>query len=431
MPKLIAALIILALSIALVAWAIGPYLKDNHSDSLPKKNSYILLASLPVIAISGWLFQSYINDVSFHAMSKTSSFLSCLCLALVFLMVNVVVISIILLVHKPTASEKETKWYKVGSIAPVGVIAILLLLLMESISKYLTYPLVSGFAIDSNGFHWFNELTKVDYEGAFCLSFYGLIIVSGALLVLGIIDNRFYKKYGKRGMMDSTFLVAFPAGIIGARIWYVVGNWHRDGFDTDFLKVFKIWGGGLTIIGGAVFGILVGVLFVIFAVKEVNVRWAVDAIVPTILIAQAIGRWGNFFNMEVYGGVVKTWEFLPSWMIGQMSYDCPPGYMNVPLFLIEGIINILGFVVITYLVPLIWKKHRPLGSIGACYLIWYGIVRFFLEPLRNPEYNMGMNGLFSVFGSAGMILLGALAIAAFFLIDWYTEKKKLNSDNEQ
>ena len=108
----------------------------------------------------------------------------------------------------------------------------------------------------------------------------------------------------------------------------------------------SIWDGGLTILGGAFGGILAGVLFMLLARKWVDIRFAMDTIVPTILLGQAIGRWGNFFNSEVYGQTVALnsgWNWLPGVISGQMGWDCAEGMIHVPLFLIESMLNIAGY----------------------------------------------------------------------------------------
>src|SRR5574344_689927 len=107
---------------------------------------------------------------------------------------------------------------------------------LEGGAKSFDYPLVSGFSIDGTGWHWTNYTNYTSF-GKVHIQFYALCIVSGAIFVYFLCDHKFYQKYGKHGLLESTFFVAFPSGIIGARAWYVVGNWNGDlsggGFASD------------------------------------------------------------------------------------------------------------------------------------------------------------------------------------------------------
>lgn len=327
------------------------------------------------------------------------------------------------------------------------------------------YPLVSGFAIDGSGFHWMTSSNFTQYSGSFRIMFYALFILSGALFVYFLCDHKLYQRYGEHGLLSSTFFVAFPAGILGSRIWYVVGNWNGDGqggpnFSQNPLSMFNFSDGGLTIIGGAVFGIIAGVLWVYFRKRDkFTILDAVDFIVPTILIAQVIGRWGNFFNHEVYGATIFTssevW-WLPSFIKNQMDVtldsissgvhvDGLSGKFHSPLFLFEGMLNLAGYFLIIYgckginsLAKFIKKKKAisngisvsefessytqnfiAPGAQGCLYLVVYGAVRAPLELLRDPKYNMGSDGTWSVINSLIMIFLGVFLIILCFIYRKY------------
>lgn len=337
---------------------------------------------------------------------------------------------------------------------------------LEGASKYMLFPLTNGIGIDDTGFHWntFQQSSK-----GFNLAFYAICILSGAVFVYFLCDHKLYKKYGEHGLLESTFFIAFPAGIIGARIWYVVGEWDKSFgpvFSTDPWKMFRMWDGGLTIMGGAFFGIVVGVLWVVLTKKKFKVLDVVDIIVPTILLAQAIGRWGNFFNHEVYGQtqllISDVW-YLPSFIKNQMATSftngVPGNMMYMPLFLIEGLCNIGGYFLLVYgfgekhfitksitfvsnkISVLARKKELtektkftitnalPLGSLLGMYLIYYGAIRFVLEPLRDPNYNMGVNGQWSNTQSIVYMIIGAsvvilLAIFQYVLMPKIIENRK-------
>ena len=294
----------------------------------------------------------------------------------------------------------------------------------NGLAPYLTYPVANGISF-TKGF--------VSPEtGSPNLAFYALCILSGAVLVYFICDHYMYKEYGRHGTLESTFFVAFPAGIIGARIWYVVGNWSKEFADQEFWHVFAIWEGGLTILGGAIMGIVVGVLFFIWRNKTLSIWFAVDMIVPTILIAQAIGRWGNFFNCEVHGLVtdVKNFQWLPEiiWRNGQYSSTGldlrGTEQMYVPLFFIECVSNLLGYFVIAHIFGKALGKYHEPGDLCFAYVIWYGATRVLMEPLRSTDYQMGENGYWSWVWSMIFVLAGTFLIVINHVVRYIIKKKK-------
>lgn len=320
---------------------------------------------------------------------------------------------------RETFDEKTKKWLKVAMYSLIPASIAFFLIGTNGFGPYLTYPLTSGFTISGEGFFWTNAAKKV--SGGLSVAFYGVIIVFSVFVCYWICDNEFFKKYGKHGILDMLVLVAFPSGIVGARIWYVVGNWEREFASRDWTSVFAIWDGGITILGGAAAGIIAGYLFMRFRRKYVDRAWAIDICIPTILLAQAIGRWGNFFNVEVYGQVVSVdyFRFLPNWLLMQMGYSSggvilDPGLIHVPLFLIEGLVNVLGYFVLAFGLKFLVKKNVLVpGDIGVSYFVWYGIVRMIMEPMRDSKFNMGMDNAWSVINSIAYIAIGAALIAAF------------------
>ena len=268
------------------------------------------------------------------------------------------------------------------------------------------------------------------------IRFYALFILGGALLALLLSNYRAYKEGYDMSFFNMVFLIAFPCGIIGARIWYVIASWSKEFANQPFYHVFEIWSGGLAIQGGAIGGILAGVLYVLFARKGVPILKATDLAVPTILIAQAIGRWGNFFNSEVFGHEVtlEAWNFLPSFITNNMAGSMSGGItissdaIAAPLFLIEGIINLMFYFVITQGLPALEGKHYQNGDQSFFYFIAYGIVRLIMEPLRNPAFIMGEeNGNKATYNSMIMaiafIVIGVLLIALNHILRYL---KKIN-----
>ena len=295
-----------------------------------------------------------------------------------------------------------------------GVLSFITLFMMLDGFVYLdiiTFPLLSKI--------YFNVETG---QG---IAFYALFILAGALLSLALSDHEMYKKYKRHGMLESVFYVAFPAGIVGARIWFVIGDWYR--FADNPIRMFYIWEGGLAIMGGAILGIIAGVLFVKYKKKEINILFAADVIVPTILLAQAVGRWGNFFNQEVYGAALPNLDayfFLPAFVKENMFIE---GSYRVPLFFIESMTNIAGYFAIRYGIGHGLKKYRQPLDMAFSYLIWYGLTRVIMEPLRDSTYNMGTDGQWSYIWGYVMMAGGILLIVGNHIYNHY-QAKKINTE---
>ncbi len=333
--------------------------------------------------------------------------------------------------YRESAIEDKTKkFFSIVCLASILPIFAGLIVFGEGFAPYQEYPLPCGITFVNGVLKLYNVGQA---SGSFRLTFYGLIIVSGVFVVYFICDRQFYLEYKKHNILDNLVLIAFPSGIIGARIWYVVGNWERMFKGRPFTDVFAIWDGGLTILGGAAFGALAGILFIIFRRKYVKLSFAMDVCIPSILIAQAIGRWGNFFNCEVYGKAVELsngWQWLPTWIANQMAVSnsgsvvLDAGQIYAPLFLIEGMVNLAGYFIIRYGIGKGLKKWLKGGELAASYFIWYGIVRFIMEPLRDEAFNMGTDNAWSVINSLMYILIGVGMIAIIQLLSY---QKKENS----
>lgn len=330
---------------------------------------------------------------------------------------------------KKNVDKKERKIFDICLYTLIPVFIISFFLWTQGFGAYLSYPLPNGFTITSEGIFLTYAGHRVD---GFHIAFYGILIITGVFICYFYCDHYFYKKYGKHGILDTLVLVAFPSGVIGARIWYVVGNWNREFAGRDWTDVFAIWDGGLTILGGAAAGVIAGYIFLRLRRKYVDPRWAIDVCVPSILLAQAMGRMGNFFNCEVYGQTVSSagWQWLPNWIINQMGINnngslVQAGFLNVPLFLIEALINIAGFFLITVVIKRLLKKWLVNGDLAGVYFMWYGIVRLIMEPTRNTAFTMGTDNAWSVVNSIAYIAIGLAIIAFLHLHDYYQNKKNI------
>ena len=192
------------------------------------------------------------------------------------------------------------------------------------------------------------------------------------------------KKHGfSEDFMVNMLFLAIVLGIVGARVYYVIFNF--DYYLTNPLEIFEIWNGGLAIHGG----ILAGLLFTIYYCKkhEMNLWKILDIIVVGLIIAQAIGRWGNFFNSEAYGPITTAAKLkslgIPTFIINGMYIL---GEYRQPTFFYESVWCIFGF----FAMLLIRKyKYLKVGQLTSFYLIWYGIIRFIIEAMRTDSLMLG------------------------------------------
>lgn len=204
--------------------------------------------------------------------------------------------------------------------------------------------------------------------GSLNVQWYGIIIAVGFALAVFYCLRR-APKFGilQDNLIDMT-LIATPAAIIGARLYYVVFNWSQ--FADDPVSVFRIWEGGIAIYGALIFGAIAA--FIYCRVKKINVLNLFDLAILGFMIGQCIGRWGNFVNAEAYGQTVENW-FLGMSINGGLTVH--------PIFLYESLWNLVGFVLLHFLS----KKRRFYGQTFLSYLVWYGVGRGFIEGIRGGD----------------------------------------------
>lgn len=337
--------------------------------------------------------------------------------------------SFVIYYYKPQLIEKQRKIIRYIMFASIPVALGGLVAFVYAIGGHLIYPLPNGIDF-TKGFAYPNV------TGGFTVAFYGIVIVAGAVIVYFVVDHKVYQKYQKHGLIDTLFLVVFPMGIVGGRLWYCLVLEPKV-YLADPVRIFQVWDGGLAIQGGALLGILSGIAFVLIFRRYMNLRWLMDVVLPSILIAQAIGRWGNFFNCEVHGNAVPIISFLPSFITNNMQYSSnAPSLvgtdtMYLPLFLIESIMNFAGYFIIRYAIGKPLKKFLSLGDQGMMYIIWYGLTRVLLENLR---YGTTSSDTFrysqSWITAFVMIGVGTLGIIFFHVFD-FIRKRKGYPDSKQ
>lgn len=224
-------------------------------------------------------------------------------------------------------------------------------------------PRVAFYLFDKNGIaiHW-----------------YGIIIAFG--LILGVVLGlREAKRRGYRSdMILDLMLLAIPICIVCARLYYVIFTWNT--YANDLSKVFAVWEGGLAIYGAVIGGVIAALIF--YKWRKVPMGEVLDIAAPSLIIGQAIGRWGNFVNQEAFGNLVTN----PAnqWFPYSVYID-RLGEWHQATFFYESMWNLLTFAILIIL----RKRIKVRGGIFALYLVLYGIGRFYIESLRTDSLMAG------------------------------------------
>lgn len=240
--------------------------------------------------------------------------------------------------------------------------------------------------------------------GGLSVHWYGVIIASAVLLAIFLGTNESEKRGIKGDDIIDMMLWALPISIIGARIYYVIFEWRY--YIQHPAEIIAIWNGGIAIYGGLIAG---GLTVYWFTKKRGLPFWLVlDIAAPSVIIAQAIGRWGNFVNQEAHGEAT-TKAFLegihiPDFIVNNMNIE---GVYYQPTFLYESLWNVLGFILL-----LILRRRKNLlkrGEVALSYVLWYSFGRFFIEGLRTDSLmfaqTIRVSQLLSILLFVGAILL--------------------------
>ncbi|WP_458411947.1 prolipoprotein diacylglyceryl transferase [Schinkia sp. CFF1] len=247
------------------------------------------------------------------------------------------------------------------------------------------------------------------HVGPFTIYWYGVIIACGAMLGLWIAQRESIRRgFAKEIFMDLV-LYAIPIAILSARAYYVIFQWPYYAQHPG--EIIKIWEGGLAIHGGLIGAVITGYVFT----KKRNISfWKLaDIAAPSIILGQAIGRWGNFMNQEAHGGEV-TRAFLeglhlPKFIIDQMYIN---GVYYHPTFLYESLWDFVGFIILMSL----RKVNLKRGELFLSYLIWYSIGRFFVEGLRTDSLMLTSHLRIAQ-------VISIVLVVAAVIIWWYRRSK--------
>ena len=252
--------------------------------------------------------------------------------------------------------------------------------------------------------------------GPVTIHIYALCILMGIVLAVWITTTRWKKLGGNFDQVLDITLVSVPAGIIGARLYHIITTPERFfGPDGDWAEMFRIWNGGLGIWGGVLFGALAAWAWCRH--KHYPMALLADAIAPGLLVAQAVGRLGNWFNQELYGApTTLPWGLklnMEGTAIGhsEQCYDgatCPSGTLFHPTFLYEMIWNLIGAAIIVYIGSKAMKQLKA-GSLFAVYIMWYTLGRTWIESLRIDYAHEFLGVRINVWVSMAVFVLGAVS----------------------
>ncbi len=205
----------------------------------------------------------------------------------------------------------------------------------------------------------------------FNIAWYGIIIMTGAVLGCMLAVYRSKKTGIAKDHIYDFALLLIPVCTICARAYYVIFEW--DNYKDDLLSIFQINKGGLAIYGGVIGGVIVTVLFC--RIKKISFLSLADTVIPSLVLGQSIGRWGNFINQEAYGNEITNshLQFFPYGV-----YIDEIGQWRQATFFYESSANALLLIAMLICYP----KFKRKGYLLPFYMIGYGAIRFFVEGLR-------------------------------------------------
>ena len=247
---------------------------------------------------------------------------------------------------------------------------------------------------------------------------YAIIIVSGVIIAMWLSTREAVRVGLKPDDVTDFMLIGLPVSIIGARLYYILFDLQY--YIDDPSQIFNIRSGGIAIYGALIAG---GIWLYFFCQRNFISPWTfLDIAAPSVLLAQGIGRWGNFMNHEAFGAEVSRSFleslYIPKFIIDNMYID--EAYRQ-PTFLYESVWNVIGFIVLIFL-----RKKTGLlkeGEVFLSYLIWYGFGRFFIEGMRTDSLYL-FGGIRVSQALSALLFFGSIA-----LMIWRRKKQALKDYN--
>ena len=275
------------------------------------------------------------------------------------------------------------------------------------------------------GLGWELPISRVALSiGNLDIYWYGVIIAVGFGLGLWVYlsHNRTCGIHPDEGL--DIILWAMVGAIVGARAYYVAFQW--DNYKDNLKEIFNLRGGGLAIYGGIIGALIVA--FIVCRIKKLPMLPVADAAFPGVMLGQAIGRWGNFFNMEAFGtntdtALFRMWSVKIRDTLAASSADLAAKGVTVdpevpvhPTFLYESLWCVLGFLILNYIV----HKHRSFkGEIFVLYGVWYGVERMVVEGMRTDSLYIGSTSI-----RVSQVLSAVIAVVALVYFIVVMVKKK-------
>lgn len=248
---------------------------------------------------------------------------------------------------------------------------------------------------------------------------YGLIIALGVALCATLGFMHCKKNKFSSDLICDILLVSLPSAIVGARLYYVLCNWSY--YSEDFKRIFDTRSGGLAVYGG-VMGAFLGA-YIMCRIRKIPFSTCADYCIVYIPLGQAVGRWGNFVNQEAFGTTTNLpWGMTSSDVVSYLERNCPHLNSSLPVhptFLYESLFNLCLFF------ALLWIRSRSkhIYETTSCYMIFYGICRFFLEGLRTDSLYIGSTNI-----RTSQLLSLVLVLAGLAIIIYVRSAEKLRVD---
>ncbi|MGP1451708.1 MAG: prolipoprotein diacylglyceryl transferase [Metamycoplasmataceae bacterium] len=240
------------------------------------------------------------------------------------------------------------------------------------------------------------EQTPLFYIGKLPIQTYSLMLMFGMLAAIITIYIFWKREKYKIEILMGLIIITIPMALFGARLGYIIEALIYDPGTITWKNWYKSWEGGLSIQGGILLAMVCDLGYVYSKRKYVDIRKVSSIIIPTILIGQVVGRWGNYANHEVYGKI--DWTGRSSLIFGKffasnmyitdsLSQSLGlEGAYRYPLFLYEGIANLIGYILIVWVIN--WLGLLKPGASVGLYFLWYGLLRYFMEPLRQESFKL-------------------------------------------
>ncbi|MBO7508538.1 MAG: prolipoprotein diacylglyceryl transferase [Clostridia bacterium] len=263
------------------------------------------------------------------------------------------------------------------------------------------------------------------------IKFYGILMASAFVIGLFLAMKYCKQKGYSENIPYELLIIVFPTAIVGARLNYVLFTLSERTW--SFVDILSIWHGGLMIYGGVIFSVIAIAIYCHF--KKISFVAILDMLAPILILGQAIGRWGNFFNQEAYGSLItnSSFQWFPFGVYIENSHFTTAASQQVAdfygttaidgvwfnaTFFYESIWCLGGF----FLLHFLFKKTKQKGLCTATYLAYYGFERFFVEQLRTDSLYIGSVRV-SVLISGLIFLLGT-GLLIYFMVNNYKSKKK-------